>query len=180
MALLPSRVYFMLLHYQLLPPRVRTTNICVLILLYMCPHTTVHVSSGGAGWLCCLPESTLYYYTTTLLPPRYYCIQYTTTTTLLRCCLLELLLHMYLRTAIYVSSYYYICVLILLYMCPQVVLDGSAASQSLLSTLDELVSVFLERESVCVSLCCVSEFSQYVWHRGLVSAVAHTACRLEV
>ena len=38
------------------------------------------------------------------------------------------------HTGIYVSVYYYICVLILLYMCPQVVLDGSAASQSLLYT----------------------------------------------
>jgi hypothetical protein len=81
-----------------------------------------------------------------LLPPKVYFI----------------LLHMCPRTAIYVSSYYYICVLILLYMCPQVVLDGSAASQSLLSTLDELVSVFLESVCVSLSLYCVSEFSQCV------------------
>jgi hypothetical protein len=65
-----------------------------------------------------------------------------------------ILLHMCPRTAIAV------CVLKLLCMCPQVVLDGAAASQSLLSTLDELVSVFLERERECVSLFCVSECSQ--------------------
>ncbi len=65
--------------------------ICVLILLYMCPHTALYVSS------CC------------------------------SICVL-LLLYMCPHTAIYVSSCCYICVLMLLYMCPHTALYVSAAA----------------------------------------------------
>jgi hypothetical protein len=85
--------------------------VCVLILLYMCPHTTIYVSS-----YCCIcvlilllymcPHATMY------VSSYYYMCPHTTiyVSSYYYICILILL---------YVSSYYYICVLILLYMCPQ-------------------------------------------------------------
>jgi hypothetical protein len=70
---------------------VKTCNcyyICVLILLYMCPHT------ADAPVVHCGKTCNCYYI-----------------------CVL-ILLYMCPHTTIYVSSYCYICVLILLYMCP--------------------------------------------------------------
>ncbi len=73
------------------------------ILQYICPHTTIYVSSGlsftrdGVGRLVQLH--------TPIYVSSYYCI-----------CVL-ILLYMYPHTTIHVSSYYYICVLIQLYMC---------------------------------------------------------------
>jgi hypothetical protein len=76
--------------------RVRTL-LCVLILLidyYMCPHTTVYVSS-------------------------YYCIGvlilYVSSCLYMRALIL---LYMCPHTTVCVSSFYYICVLMLLHACP--------------------------------------------------------------
>ena len=65
--------------------------ICVLILLYMCLHTTI-----------CVSHTAIYVSS--------YCYMCPHTTT----CVL-ILLYMCLHSTIYASSYYYICVLILIY-----------------------------------------------------------------
>ncbi len=88
-----SRYYYTTVYYYT----------CVLTLLYMCPHTTTHVSS--CYYICVLillymcPHTAIYvssYYNTCVL----------------------MLLYMCPHTTIYVSAYCYICVLILLHMCP--------------------------------------------------------------
>ena len=70
---------------------------CMSILLHMCPHTTICLSS--------------YYYTRVLIL-LYMCLLYTAICVVI-------LLYMCLHTPIYVSTLYcYICVVILLYICP--------------------------------------------------------------
>jgi hypothetical protein len=69
---------------------------CEQILLYMCPHYTIYVSSYY--YMC--PHYTIYV-------SSYYCMCLHTT----RC--VRIILYMCPNTTIYVSSYYYICVLIL-------------------------------------------------------------------
>jgi hypothetical protein len=73
---------------------------CVLILLYMCPHTTIFGWQVGGRGLGTARRTTIY------LASSNSCI-----------CVL-ILLYMCPHTTIYVSSYYDICVLILRYMCP--------------------------------------------------------------
>ncbi len=89
-------------------------GVCVLILLYMCPHTAIYVSSYY--YICflipalSLPQRRLWQVCVLILLymcPQYYYI-----------CVL-ILLYMCPHTTIYVSSYYYICVLIRLYTCPR-------------------------------------------------------------
>jgi hypothetical protein len=88
--------------------------ICVLILLYMCPHTTVYVSSYYYMCphtticflilLCMCPHTTVYvssYYYVCVLILLYMCPHTTI-------CVL-ILLYMCPHTTIYVSSYYYMC-----------------------------------------------------------------------
>jgi hypothetical protein len=93
--------------------------ICVLILLillYVCPRTTVYVSS----YYYIRPHTSVCFHTTIYVSSYYYiCVlillymcPHTTVCVLI-------LLYMCPHTIIYVSSYYYICVLILLYMCPR-------------------------------------------------------------
>jgi hypothetical protein len=93
--------------------------ICVLMLLYMCPHTTIHVSSYyyicALIHLCVLillymcPHTPIYvssfYY---ICPHTIYMLLYVSSyLSQLRC-----------SSVAAVSSYYCICVLILLFMCP--------------------------------------------------------------
>jgi hypothetical protein len=79
---------------------------CVLILLYMCPHTTIYVSSyysyAHRGQALFKPLYIQHICVILLHVSSYYYI-----------CVL-ILLYMCPHTTIYVSSYYYICVLILL------------------------------------------------------------------
>ncbi len=80
-------------------------SICVLILLYMCPHTTIYVSSWRRRTLT--TKITLLRLKLRVVP----CMQVAHTCVLI-------LLYMCPHNTTYVSSYYYICVLILLCMCP--------------------------------------------------------------
>jgi hypothetical protein len=84
------------------PPAAAPSCVCVLILLYMCPHTTIYVSSHY--YICVL---ILLY----MCPQYYYMCPHTTICVLI-------LLYMCPHTTINVSSYYYICVLILLSYVP--------------------------------------------------------------
>ncbi len=77
--------------------------ICVLILLYMCPHTTIYASSYYH--ICFLILLYLCPHTTIYVSSYYYI------------CVL-ILVYMCSHTTMYVSSYCYVCVLILLCMCP--------------------------------------------------------------
>ncbi len=85
------------------PLRWGRRSICVLILLYMCPHTAIYVSA--CCYICVL--ILLYMCPHTAMYVSAYCYIF-----------VLILLCMCPHTATYVSSYCYICVLILLYMCP--------------------------------------------------------------
>ncbi len=74
---------------------------CVLIILYMCPHTATFVSS--CYYICVLILLCMFPRSTTYVSSYYYV------------CVL-VLLYMCPHTTMYVSSFYYICVLILLYV----------------------------------------------------------------
>jgi hypothetical protein len=92
------------------------------MLLYICPYTTIYVSSC---YYICVPillhmcphtiiiNVSAYYYICVLIL-LYLCAH------LRRLCCWQLFLPLYMcaHTTINVSSYYYMCVLILLYMCP--------------------------------------------------------------
>ena len=91
--------------------------ICVLILLHMCPHTTVSVSS-----YCCICVLMLLYmcpHTAMYLVSSYYCMCPHTTASVSSYCYICVLMLLYLcpHTAASVSSYY-LFVLILLHLCP--------------------------------------------------------------
>jgi hypothetical protein len=117
----------------------------VLILLYMCPHTTIYVSSYHCicvlilllrrlgPFLLVSPQVFSYYYTYTtiyvssyhykcVLVPLYMCPHATVNVSSYHyICVLILLLRRlgpFLLVSPQVFLYYYICVLILLYMCP--------------------------------------------------------------
>jgi hypothetical protein len=77
---------------------------CVLILLYMCPHTTIYVSSYN--YMC--PHATI-------CVSSYDCMCPHTTVCVLNYCMCPDTIICVL-IPLYVSSYYYICVLILLYV----------------------------------------------------------------
>jgi hypothetical protein len=86
-------------------------HICVLILLYMCPHTTIYVSSYYYIYMC--PDTTIYvsldYYVcphTTIYVSSYYSI-YSGSTGGRKCI-----------NANQWAQQYHQCVLILLHMCP--------------------------------------------------------------
>jgi hypothetical protein len=71
--------------------------ICVLILLYMCPHTAIYVSSYCYICVLILRSRVAYVARATyVLHMSYICVL--------------ILIYMCPHTAIYVSSYYYICV----------------------------------------------------------------------
>ena len=78
--------------------------ICVLILLYMCPHTTICVSSYYYICVLILLHVSSFYYVSSYSSYYYMCV-------LILLCISP-------HTTIYLSSFYYICVLMLLYMCP--------------------------------------------------------------
>jgi hypothetical protein len=84
--------------------------LCVLIRLYMCPHTTIYVSS--------------YYYICVLI--RLYMCPHTAICVLIRL-YVSSYCYMCPHTTIYVSSYDCICVLILLYMCPHTTIYVSSS-----------------------------------------------------
>ena len=98
---------------------------CVLILLYMCPNTTIYVSSYYYIRVPILinmcPHTTIYvsscYYISSVLILLYKQVHVSLDAydTAASVCVL-ILLYMCPNTAIYLSSYYYICVLILLYI----------------------------------------------------------------
>ena len=85
--------------------------VCVLILLYMCPHTAIFVSSYCCICflilLCMCPHSAIFVSSNCCRCPHtaVYVSSY--------CCIcVHILLYMCPHAAIYVSSYCYICVLI--------------------------------------------------------------------
>ncbi len=102
--------------------------ICVLILLCVCPHTVATAArepadrEPGEGSCICV----IYYYTaiyvssTTIYVSSYYNMSPHTTIYVSSCYYVCVLMLLYMRphTAMYASSYYYTCVRILLYMCP--------------------------------------------------------------
>ncbi len=108
---------------SIIPPAMARprSNICVFVLLYMCPHTAVYVSSYC--YMCALillymcPHTAMYVspyccmcVLVLLFVYRYMC-PYSRISALV-------LLYMCPQTAIYVSSSCYIYVLKLLYVCP--------------------------------------------------------------
>jgi hypothetical protein len=109
------------------------TDICVLILLHMCPHPTTYVSSYYYIRVLTLPYMSAYYY---IILPHMRPHATTHPSYPSSCYYIYVLMLLYMRphTTTYVSSYYYTCVLILLHMCPHtsVPQDGrlSAASTS--------------------------------------------------
>ena len=109
------------------------TTICVRILLHMCPHTTIYVSAYYCVYICVLillvcvdrreglvdlvtPGTLLHMCPHTV--SSYCCSSVAAVAAMLQqhyLCVRILCPH----TAIYVSSYCYVCVLMLLYMCHQ-------------------------------------------------------------
>ena len=99
--------------------------VCVLVLLYVCPHTTICVCSGHKACLKCdtvvsssftIALLLLYYYFTTALLQDIRPVSNATLSSsgdAVR-----------LAGTIYASAYYYICVLVLLYVCPHTVLSA--------------------------------------------------------
>jgi hypothetical protein len=108
------------------------TLLCVIIRLYMCPHTTVCVLILMS---CVLIDVSSYYY---MCPPT----------------------AQYVSSYCYMSSYYYVCVLILLYMCPHT--NVCASSCCYVCPLDTICVLILlykcPHTSICVLLLYVSAY----------------------
>jgi hypothetical protein len=100
------------------------TNICVLILLYMCPHTALSSCTSSTSYMCAhmnyICVLILIYICVLIL--LYMCPHPTVCPHTAICVLIlpYVCPHpaMCFRILLYVSSYCYICVLILLYVCP--------------------------------------------------------------
>jgi hypothetical protein len=103
--------------------------ICFLILLYMCPHTTIYVSAFYYVCVCVL--MLLYYMSLSLSLSLSHTHTHTKAPLVIthQHPIYSVLMLLYVvvcrarpykfpHTTIHVSSYYYICVLILLCMCP--------------------------------------------------------------
>ena len=93
--------------FILLSVLIRLYSVCVLVLLYMCLHTTRRWGLSMSGVLILLymrlpayvcPRATIYV-------SSYYCIS------------VLILLYLCPHNTMYVSSYYYISVIILIYVC---------------------------------------------------------------
>jgi hypothetical protein len=113
-------------------PRNTTSYICILILLYMCPHTPICVLIP----YCFTCVFILYICVLILLYVSSYCyicvLIFLYVCSYCYICVLillyvssycyicaRILLYMCPHTALYVSPYYFMCVFILLYMCPR-------------------------------------------------------------
>ena len=117
--------------------------ICVLILLHMCPHTTIYLASSYYHirvlillYMCPHLVSQPHACGPPHRPLSLYMCPHTAVYVSSYCCICVLiLLYMCPHTATYVSSYCYIsvlchiCVLILLYICPHAAVRGSLTSQ---------------------------------------------------
>ena len=132
-------------------------DICVIILLYMCPHAAIYVHHTNIDVSSCSfthVSSILLHVCprTTIYMSSYYYIY------------VLILLCVCPHTTIYMSSYYYRCVLILLYTC---VLD---------TTTCVLVLLY-----VC-SYYCTRDLMQQLQQRGATAATAplRQACRTTV
>jgi hypothetical protein len=111
--------------FELLVPAFHVVLLCVssycyfrvLILLHICPHTAIYVSSYTAA---ARPRRVPHTYTHSVSSVSSYCYKSRVLTPLQTqyMCVL-ILLHICPQTATYVSSCCYICVLILLHKCPR-------------------------------------------------------------
>jgi hypothetical protein len=128
------------------------------ILLYMCPHTTIYVSSYC--YICVL----ILLYGHTYSSIRTHMCK--CGNILLHICVLILLymcphtticvlIQLYLcpHTTIYLSSYYYIFVLILLYICPHTTIYLSSYYYTCVNTSRYVYEGMCKHFHVCVLIC---------------------------
>jgi hypothetical protein len=113
---------------------------CVLILLYLCPHTTTYVSAYVPSVLIAAVDPTgVCYFTVCVLILLYVCPHTTICVLMLlhtcphTCRVCSLLLstqrvRLCPRTTVGLSAYCYICVLILLHVCPHTAISVSACA----------------------------------------------------
>ena len=103
------------------------TAVCVHVLLYVCPHILYvsaycYICVHVLLYVCALNSS---FFVNSVRLYRYLTVACSATAICVR-----ILLYMCLHTAIYVSTYYFIRVLIILYVCPHATLHSLSSRRS--------------------------------------------------